>query len=77
METQNLHFISSEDLIKELADRFSPAVFIGTKDEGVKEGGATSFWSIKGDLAKCYGMCHQLAFIIQTDVIRRIMEKDY
>ena len=61
--------IPTEALIEELLKRCSPAVFIGTRNEGKHEG-LVNFWEAKGNPATCYGLCHELAFSIQKNMIQ-------
>lgn len=63
---ENLKLISTEDLIDEVMERCSPAVFIGTKNEGGLDGGWKSFMRWQGNNATCYGLCHELAFSIMS-----------
>lgn len=58
--------ISTPELIEELMERCSPAIFIGTKDEGIIAGGSTNYFQYSGRESVCYGLCHELAFEILT-----------
>lgn len=73
-EPRVIDTITTEELITELTKRCCPAVFIGTRNEGVIEGGNTNFFEATGNKATCYGMCHELAFIIQQKMIQESLE---
>ena len=59
--------ISTVDLIDELSRRCSPSIIMGYKNE---EDGPHTFFEYEGEPAVCYGLCHQLSFNIQKDMIQ-------
>jgi hypothetical protein len=64
----------TQDLITELLKRCSPAVFIGTKyEESGEHKTWMSFGRHQGNLATCYGLCHEIAFEIKMEKIQRIL----
>ena len=73
-ELSELTAISTLDLIDELLQRCSPAIFIGHKPE--EEGDAT-FFEYVGSEDCCYALCHQLAFKIMSNEMKvNMMESD-
>lgn len=68
-EPNELKLISTDDLIKEILARCSPACFIGTRVDGHKNN--VNFWEINGHPAVCYGMLHELALTIQLSEIEK------
>lgn len=62
----DLKFVTTEQLISELCERCAPSVFIGRKNEGGLIGDAT-WYEYNGAKPVCYGMCHQMAYLIQND----------
>lgn len=63
---ERLSDISTSDLIDELTNRCAPSIIMGYKNE---EDGQHTFFEYGGNPAVCYGLCHQLAFSIQKDMI--------
>lgn len=60
-----LKLVSTQDLLDELLERCSPAVFIGTKYEGGYDAGWKSISKWQGNAATCFGLCHEAAFAIE------------
>lgn len=65
-----LEEIPTPELLDELMDRCQPACFIGQRHEGGDEGMVT-WYEAKGHLARCYGLCQELAAIVQKDYLKQ------
>ena len=74
MEKDSLELVSTLDLIAELCQRCSPAIFMGSKNEGKDEEGINTFYHYSGNMHNCIGLCHNLASVIQIEEIQRIIE---
>jgi hypothetical protein len=61
-----LDLIGTGELIDELCERCVPCVFIGKKNEGGVRGEST-WYEYVGDKAVCYGLCHQMAYLIENE----------
>ena len=53
--------------------RCSPAIFIGYKNE---EDDTHTFYEYSGNSSVCYGLCHQLAFELQKDMVKEQLEQE-
>ena len=63
---------STQELMEALLSRCNPAIFIGTKNEGGDDGGRNTFWHSRGHPAVCYGLCHELAFVLLANQAKKI-----
>ena len=67
MNGNKLKDISTTELIDELINRCNQAIFIGVKQE---DGGTpTAFWQWQGHDGSCIGLCHQMAFYINRNMV--------
>lgn len=58
---------SNQELLDELRRRCSPMIFAGRK---VEDGNVPSTWTEWGGRdSVCYGLCHQLGFEIQSQMV--------
>jgi len=71
---KELDIVSTPDLLEELMNRCSPAVFIGTKYEGIGEN-FQNFSNWKGNEATVFGMCFEMAFKIAVETIENKMKE--
>ncbi|MFA6100405.1 MAG: hypothetical protein WC750_06090 [Patescibacteria group bacterium] len=60
--------VSTQDLLDELMNRCSPAIFIGTKTDGFKQ--ESNWWQTRGNKFVCYGLCHEIAMSIQASILK-------
>ena len=67
IKTRPIDTIPTADLIEELLVRCDPAIFIGHKEES---DGPISYYQYLGSPSVCYGLCHQLAFIINSNEMK-------
>lgn len=68
----DIEIFPTVDLIKELARRCSPCVFIGTRYEGDShEREWKNFNFRQGNLDTCRGLCHEMDSLLQREMIKQ------
>lgn len=71
--SERLAQFQTEELITELLSRCSPAIFIGSKNEGAI--GQVTFYEASGHLDACYGICLEIANkISRKKIVQEVVE---
>lgn len=77
LSPNDLASFPTTDLINELMERCSPAIFIGTKYEGETNNRSfKNFQNYNGNLETCRGMCHEMDSFLQRLMVRQEYERE-
>ena len=73
---KDVEIIPTDDLIRELVKRCSPAVFIGTKyDNSGVNPTWRSFMDWQGDLDSCRGLLHEADSKLERELIKQELDE--